>query len=398
MKQTATVYLNPDSEWIITRVVLSGNGHDSEPLPMEPHKSDLQGLLFGQPPQLFFEIGVNRDILQCCRCPVPVLLYVNEGYQPFTVVDDNGNCRTVAPHSTRRIAVDTSLPSDWKPAPGGKAPETTSISADAFFGRDMFWECDLRSVTVRYEDDLCHWESTTKKPAFWMRGKPVTPQQALAMIRRTDSVFGALPVWGMWRRTPLQVPDYLSLYSLKSSWFDEFHFGWCRPDGRIGMDSVMEGTPDARELILDGIRLLQTFPFLNLILLIWDAHGEWEFQPRQLATEGMPAIACGMHLHDGTVELLGGASAWAVFCQYQRDYGEEPVRYWDGYNAKTGTRVVDRAYLDACLAAGGVKYGWQVEWDSDRIADVSDQSLRAVSLRYNQLRKDCGEDEADIKW
>lgn len=396
MKQTAKIYLDPDSKDIITRVTFSQNGHDTEPLPMERHQSDLLNLLFGQPPQLFFVLGKNRDILSCYHSPTKTLEYINSGSRPF-LVTSGGRCLTVPPHSIQRVTAPICTPPAWDAESLQSDFAKTSISAEEFLGRSMLLECPLRDITVCWEGDLHQWESPFSHPAYWMRGKPVTPQQAFQIIRRTDSIFGDLPLWGAPLHSPVQTRDFLPLHCLESLWFSECHFGWCRPDGRIGADSVLSGYPDAKKLVMDGIRLLHAFPFLDLILLIWNSNETWEFQPIQLKDAGMPSIGCGVHLHNGTVELLTAKSAWDRFCAYQRKYGEDPLHYWSGYNLRNGSRFVDRGYLDRCLEAGDISFASQVEWDPEHAADASEQSLAAVDLRYQLLREACETNEVDQK-
>lgn len=202
----------------------------------------------------------------------------------------------------------------------------------------------LMDFKVRAQADMASYSSENRRPAYWMRGKPVTPEQAQEIIRRTDRFFSGR--------------DHVFVENFDSWWFHPNHFpamyGWCRPDGRIGLDSITQPYPDAWTLARDAYRLLSAFPFLDFILLIWNTEEELGFRPYELETQGMPQPECGVHIHDNCVEFLCPKTAWERFCLYHRKYGESPVTYLSEYNQEQGENRVSREYLERCCVRGTI--------------------------------------------
>lgn len=187
-------------------------------------------------------------------------------------------------------------------------------------------------------------ESIYRRPAFWMRGKPVTPEQAFEIIRRTDFFF-------------YQAKDAVPLLHFPSWWFHFHypkHYGFCRPDGRIGIDSITDRWPSTQELLSDAYDLLDAFPFLDFIYLLWESEEELFFAPECLAQSGMPQIQYGLYVHDQTAEILPARPAWQIFCRYQKQYGEDPLTYVSEYNHNHNLIFADEDYFNRCLCASGL--------------------------------------------
>lgn len=195
-------------------------------------------------------------------------------------------------------------------------------------------------IKVAWDEGLDEYSSSVRRPGYQMRGKPVTPEQAFEMIRRTDNFFGWETGAG---------PDYLGTINFDSWWFQGNHFprgyGWCRPDGRIGLDSITQKYPNAWEFGVEWGRLLMAFPFLELCILIWGSN------------EGVDphnaGIECGLHIHSGRIELLNPKHAAEVFRCYEERWGESAETYSDEYYDRNRQIVCDQEYLKRCLATNG---------------------------------------------
>ena len=211
----------------------------------------------------------------------------------------------------------------------------------------------LKDINVIYDDKLNLFDSCRPRPAYWMRGKPVSPNQALEIISKTDNFFDDNP-----NRCPINFFD--------SWWFDSHHYpymyGWCRPDGRIGLDSITQRWPNAQEFVVDSVNLLYNFPYLNMIFIIWNSEEESLFSETYLNLyrekyyfadcfiENISSfIECGLYIHDNCIELLNAENTWNIFYKYNKLYGDEPITYNSFYNMITKTKWIDEEYFLKCL-------------------------------------------------
>jgi hypothetical protein len=195
-------------------------------------------------------------------------------------------------------------------------------------------------------------------PRMLVTGDPVTPAQAMEIIRRTDRLFGDLstndypylvrlaralriPLWEQYelalradqgyaayaaRREALAGEHYEAYQAALRHWYDDharwlaawgyietevvkndwlssqFAYGphgWCHPDGAIGhLDSVGKGQI-AEEVLGDWQRLAQAFPFLKLgVTLVREGLYDGE--------EDTPQV--GLLVRDGAVEVVDPGS------------------------------------------------------------------------------------------
>lgn len=241
---------------------------------------------------------------------------------------------------------------------------------------------ELGQYTVAWQGNMDDYDIANRRPAVWMRGRPVTPEQALEIISGTDEYF-------LLTEFPYKGCPHL----MRSWWFCPNHcpkmFGWCRPDGRIGLDGITGMTyPLGMEIVADGIALLRAFPYLDMTFLIWDCEEEFAFAPACLERDGMPQPACGMRISGRRIELLSPKTAWQTFCDYHARYGEDPVTYWTGYHEEAGKKWVDQDYLNRCLQARGEVPDcfWREE---DYRLHRRTTDFAPEKMRYAELEKAC---------
>ena len=272
----------------------------------------------------------------------------------------------------------------------------TSKPVKLFFGKDQRKQYKLlpQQAQMVFKKELALPsnipQTYRRRPAYWMRGKPVTEEQAFEIIRRTDNFFNFYAA-----QTNCIVP----VYTFDSWWFDNHfpeYYGWCRPDGRIGLDSITQRWPTQKSFILDGATLLKEFPFLDMIFLLWDSEEEMAFSPSELENEGMPPLHYDVYIHNQTVEILPPHQAWQVFCQYQLLYGDDLITYTSEYNQATGQKWVDTEYLKKCLLADGIEEECIEEYvkysicSPDNIFNFSIHvDWEEYRLRYKGLLRDC---------
>jgi len=89
---------------------------------------------------------------------------------------------------------------------------------------------------------MVNWESRTRRPYYRMRGKSVTREQAAEII------------------------PYATLFNTESQILN--FFGWCREDGFIGGDGMMQKWPTSMELLMDMFIIASEFDYLDFFIAI----------------------------------------------------------------------------------------------------------------------------------
>lgn len=141
-----------------------------------------------------------------------------------------------------------------------------------------------------------------KWPQMYVTGVSVTPEQALEVIRRTDSFFdgydGNNRLLNKTVKRILNFPDlenfdtleyhhYLEkkenwekkwgcipLYYISNSWISTSFFfganGWIHPNGKIGFETNIGKYPSVREVLKEWKLVAKEFPFLELGITLMD--------------------------------------------------------------------------------------------------------------------------------
>ena len=176
----------------------------------------------------------------------------------------------------------------------------------------------LEGLEIRFDDEkLMTYEFFARRPYYRVRGKRVTEEQAFEIIRRCDDSFD--------RSTSLVEYQYaeneimVHHYHLASWLFDECHFpvgyGWCYPDGSIGVNNICGKYPNILELLTEFTTLLYTFPYLDLMFAYTECNEELmdgeKFEDR---------ISLGICLHDNVIEILNEENAWKRYREYAAKY------------------------------------------------------------------------------
>lgn len=156
-----------------------------------------------------------------------------------------------------------------------------------------FW----REITVAFDSGLDNFSSHIRRPGYQLRGRPVTPEQASEVIRRTQH---------------RDLCPFPCVEDPVDDFLDCLHFDgseWCHPDGQIGTVGITLKYPNAWELVDEWGQLLAAFPFLDLMILLWNVDEGTGVCKKQ--------VLCGIRVCSGQIQLLAPSNAWKRFVQYE---------------------------------------------------------------------------------
>ena len=241
----------------------------------------------------------------------------------------------------------------------------------------------IDGVKVIAENEmLFDYDSDTRRPYYRLRGKPVTPDQAFDIIRRTDRLLGDM-------REIDKSPEYDGSGHFSTWMFDHQHYpkyySWVHTDGTIGLNGITYKYPNMEELIDSWTNKVKLFPYLDLMIAItdWDELPPevWEcwiekkipFEGKDYDEKFYKAVEVGIHIHDGIIEILDRPSAVGMYKKYAAEYEEEDrKKYLADYYMKYAPPQVDEEYLRRCIET----YGLDPEnvttwWDENNKFDIA---------------------------
>lgn len=243
----------------------------------------------------------------------------------------------------------------------------------------------MEKITVIMDTDTNLEYGEARRNYCRLRGKPVTPEQAFDVIRRTDLLFTV----GRYNITHNDWYDYVGSYNICNDWFgnNSIHneyYGWMHPKGTVGNNFKSHKNPAPIEFISEMAWLLNKFPYLDMILAItdwdempqyvWDylddcyadenyeeicvTEEEWnrkhEEQTKIMKTENYDGfydnIRFGVWIHNNTIEILNGNNAARKFKEYEDKYGvEDKLFYTHDYHGDKGVSPCDKEYRKRCV-------------------------------------------------
>ena len=231
----------------------------------------------------------------------------------------------------------------------------------------MLHKFNMAGINVVTEDtDLLEFSSDARRPVCRLRGKPVTPEQAFEIIRRTEASFKDI-------KEIKEHPDYIHAWNLWMSYFrrkmQDPKEGWVLTDGTVGLDFLpIDKYPEMEEL-LEGIpAVVKAFPYLDFVLVIsdwdempksvWDSffhHREVEFEQEYWDENFYEAIRLGIWVHDGMIELLRSERAVWKYREYVEKYEDtDRKRYVHEYHGRTADPGLTKEYMYRCIRAYGM--------------------------------------------
>ena len=185
---------------------------------------------------------------------------------------------------------------------------------------DVYETIDTSSniVDLAFDEGTLKYFTNTRRPYYQMRGKPITKEQAMEVISRTDNYF---------RWNDEYMPEnFIYSTNFDSWWFDMNHipsnYGWVHPNGNIGSNAITQKYPTLAEYVDEWCWYLKEFPFLDLIIAITDYN---EYPPDDAKFED--CVTLGIWVHDNKVEFLSPKNALKQYKAYARKYENNPRSY-----------------------------------------------------------------------
>jgi len=213
----------------------------------------------------------------------------------------------------------------------------------------------LRTLRIVLDAPPDEFGTVARRPYYRMRGKPVTEEQALEVIRKTDMGLSFST------RSKFEEEPICTLH-FKNWWFDKHHYpaeyGWAHPDGTIGINSITDKHPTFLELLEVLLDYQKAFPVLDLIAaLTW-----WDESPyiEPISEEICPYpnflenIVFGVCVNSGSIEFLDKERAAERYQAYDRLYSDPDFRVYVPELCGARCRIrADEAYYQRCIAAYG---------------------------------------------
>lgn len=213
-------------------------------------------------------------------------------------------------------------------------------------------------VDDKFDD---YWCGTARRPYFQLRGKPVTPEQAMEILIRTESL------WSWEYHNTDVLPCYVGSDLCRNSCYNiplHWRTCWVHPDGTIGQNNMFGFKyAEVHEIMEDFVPIVTAFPYLDLFIGVsyWDEIipekedwylSEWEaYQKKGFST----VIEYGIWVHDNTIEIVDKDRAKELYKEYERLY-EVPNKavYERNYYTKKDPSALDWEYFVRALKLVGM--------------------------------------------
>lgn len=239
---------------------------------------------------------------------------------------------------------------------------------------DLLFSDFLRNQKVLFDDGMELWKSVcSKKPYYRLRGKPITPKQAMEIIRRTDLHLETMQGTANLNHTGKRYcgKDFISAINFYNIWLEGEYclngFGWCHPDGTIGLNSATSKYPNLTEFLIEWLTYAYCFPYLDVVVALTDSDsglsikGVWAdeviAEHNRYAKNKIDrlftfeeSVMLGIYLHNGILEILNAENAVNVYIEYHRKYGVGNEQRFDDRFCKDFERIDFDEYRDKCIA------------------------------------------------
>lgn len=192
------------------------------------------------------------------------------------------------------------------------------------------------------ERNLLDFKTGEERYYYRLRGKPVTPEQAFEIIRRTDTFMRNIDQI-YWR------DDHVGGDLFPSYFFTRRHtpngFSWAHLDGTIGINyHISLAFAKMKAILEEWSYIAKAFPYLDLVIAItnWDEYSyeAWEHDDKgsfelkynsfyELDAREHDAlfyedIQIGLRIRNGELELLDKEDAVKTYKEYAELYEAEP--------------------------------------------------------------------------
>ena len=203
----------------------------------------------------------------------------------------------------------------------------------------LFLEKEKYENFIKYEiilppkDSIADF-SWVRKPYYRMRGKPVTPEQAFEIIRRTDGNLES-KIKDEDRKDFVHGWNFQNWSAMSKRFIVDY--GWVNNDGTIGGSAHTYKYPTIDEFVVEWFRYLTAFPYLDLVIAItywnerpwdvsWDPYKEYtidDFESDKFDKEFYKAVVCGIYVSGTTVQILTADETISMYKKYNALYGKK---------------------------------------------------------------------------
>lgn len=245
-------------------------------------------------------------------------------------------------------------------------------AVDIFITDDTHFVYD--GIEAVIDGEVRAWESLMKYPYYQMRGKPLTEEQTIDIISRTDWYF----------RDPFKSDNRVGTINFHIHWFDDTSpYGWVHPGGIVGLNDNTSKYPDLDELLTEWLRYARAFPYLDLVVGItaWEGMPDKKRSLLNMDRVGKPSLfrvskmkydelkytdcdeeefldylEIGVWVHDKKVEIMSPARTAEVYTEYSKKYTADDTRvYYYEYYEDFQPDVITLDFLKKCLAKNGIR-------------------------------------------
>ncbi len=222
--------------------------------------------------------------------------------------------------------------------------------ADAYGEKLELFVCEdvrfcVSNIVGAITEELMQNQSLARWPGYLMRGKPVTPEQAMEIFIRSDLNTRTI-LDEEFRRADMNFSNYHVLGK-----YTGLVCAWIGFDGTVGIDGTTGKNPTMLEYMQELTQLAGWFPFLDLMIVV-DPANEWCNDVAIQACidndpERPPEVA--FIIKNGLVRLLDGENIGELFAEYYDKYDVNlkngtPVTYYDN---KTDYRMLPYSVYNA---------------------------------------------------
>ena len=203
----------------------------------------------------------------------------------------------------------------------------------------MFYRLDTCNLEELPKCDLYIDEKCTRRPAYVMRGKPVTREQAFDIISHESNPNlegGDINI------SPIASNHYIRLH--RSEGYDWIQ-SWLDFEGRVGSNSFTYKYPLEEELLEDNLNYAARYPFLDSVIIyssinevnwdVWNYH-DGCIMPFCCNTieDILNNFVYAVWVHDGGAEIVSKSKASDLVYKYNALYENDKVFNrddWDKY-------------------------------------------------------------------
>lgn len=202
----------------------------------------------------------------------------------------------------------------------------------------------LNKTTIIVDTEVSNYNTNTRRPYFRLRGKRITEDQAFDIIRKTDSFLqyyvdeaATIPIvhFPNWWLSRNHIPT---------------HYGWCHPNGIVGLNGITATYPTIHELLSDILKLKFSYSYLDLIIALTNYDEICESEENWYNR-----IELGIWIHSDTIEFMNQQRTIEVYKQYELKYSEKNTEIYNPtYYEKKQQFLADQSYLERCLESHGL--------------------------------------------